>query len=138
MVLAQHTDEEQAAKNIIEQFFKAFHEQDSTGLKELVHPDVKMQSISTDKHEISNLSTEDFSNFVKSIVSIPAETKFEERLHDFKIQIDGALASVITSYSFYINDELSHCGVNSFSLMKENEEWKIIYIVDTRERHNCE
>ena len=74
---------------------------------------------------------------MKSIVSIPATTKFEERLLSFDIRLNGALASVITPYTFYVNDKLSHCGVNSFQLYKKEGEWKIIHIVDTRKKEGC-
>ncbi|MCJ7759077.1 MAG: nuclear transport factor 2 family protein, partial [Gillisia sp.] len=58
-------------------------------------------------------------------------------LHSFDIRINGALANVITPYSFYVNGNLSHCGVNSFQLFKESGNWKIIYIVDTRIKEGC-
>ena len=53
-----------------------------------------------------------------------------------KFNIDGKLAQVWVPYHFYLNGMLSHCGANSFQLMKENEDWKIISILDTR-RKNC-
>ena len=60
--------------------------------------------------------------------------KFQEKLLSFSIQIDGSMAHAWTPYEFYINEKLSHKGINAFTLFKENELWKIIYIIDTRRK----
>ena len=52
------------------------------------------------------------------------------------IKIDGALASVWTPYKFYSGATFSHCGANSFQLVKIDGAWKIQYIIDTR-RKGC-
>ncbi|HOD10564.1 MAG TPA: nuclear transport factor 2 family protein, partial [Flavobacterium sp.] len=41
---------------------------------------------------------------------------------------------VWTPYEFYVNEKLSHSGVNAFTLFKENEKWKIIHLIDTRRK----
>lgn len=35
------------------------------------------------------------------------------------------------------NGNFSHCGVNSFQLFHDNGQWKIIYLIDTRQRTGC-
>jgi hypothetical protein len=92
-----------------------------------------LQTITEAKSD-SNLTTDESSKFYNSIASIPSQVKFEERITDYKVQIDGTLAHVWTPYQFYINGNLSHSGVNSFTLFKENESWKIIHIIDTRRK----
>ncbi|UWX56421.1 hypothetical protein NYZ99_09635 [Maribacter litopenaei] len=57
---------------------------------------------------------------------------------DYSIQIDGAMANAWTPYEFRINDNFSHCGVNSFQMVKLEGEWKIIYLIDTRRKEGCE
>jgi len=134
---AQENKVETEVKETIQEFFQAFHEQDSIKLRAMVVPSIYMQSIAVDSSGNSELESEEYSKFLKSIVSIPSTTKFEERLLSFDIRMNGALASVITPYSFYVNDILSHCGVNSFQLYKTEGEWKIIHIVDTRKKEGC-
>lgn len=133
----QELAEEVSVRHTIEAFFSAFHLQDSTALRDLTHSSLSVQSISTNAQGETKISAESYDNFLKSILSIPESTKFEEKLHSFDIRINGALAHVITPYSFYVNGNLSHCGVNSFQLFKEGGEWKIIYIVDTRNKEGC-
>ena len=134
---AQENAQKVEVEETIQEFFQAFHDQDSTKLRAMVDPLVYMQSIAVDSVGNSKLETEEYSKFLKSIVSIPSTTKFEERLISFDIRVNGALASVITPYYFYVNDKLSHCGVNSFQLYKKEGEWKIIHIVDTRKKEGC-
>jgi hypothetical protein len=60
--------------------------------------------------------------------------KFEERILNYNVQIDGNLAHVWTPYEFYINDQLSHIGTNSFTLYNDNGKWQIIHLIDTRRK----
>lgn len=134
---SQGQQEKAAAKETIEEFFEAFHAQDSTALRKMTHPTITMQSIAIDAEGTSELSTVSFGNFLRSISSIPETTDFEEILHSFDITVNGPMATVVTPYSFFVDGNLSHCGVNSFQLFKETDEWKIIYLIDTRTREGC-
>ncbi|MBB6331227.1 putative ATPase with chaperone activity [Chryseobacterium sediminis] len=73
------------------------------------------------------------------VASVSKFTKgdLDERIIIEAIHTDGNLASVFTPYSFYLKGKLSHCGANSFQLVKQNNEWKIQYIIDTRRKDNC-
>ena len=135
-IFAQDSDENEV-KNTILKFFDAFHEQDSLAIKQLVSEDLKLQSIGKNREGITQLRSEEFSAFLKSIVSIPKDQKFEEKLLEFKIQIDGDMANGWTPYEFWFNEKFSHCGVNSFQLVKLDGSWKIIYLIDTRRREGC-
>lgn len=135
---SQETIDEVSVKTSVEDFFIAFHKQDTTALRFMAHPSIQMQSISIKENAEPKLVTEEYGNFLKAIYAIPATTKFEEKIHSFKIQVDGPMANVSTPYSFYVNGELSHCGVNTFQLFKEAGSWKIIYIIDTRTKQGCD
>lgn len=135
---AQSPKDETGAKQVVNQFFEAFHKQDTVALRELAHPSVNMQSLAENPGGNNKLSTNTYAEFLQRIKSIPSTTKFEEKLLSYDVRINGALATVITPYSFHLNGNLSHCGVNSFTMVKEAEEWKIVHIIDTRNRNGCE
>jgi hypothetical protein len=132
---AQLSDE-QAIKKTIETFFEGFHQQDSTLLKGTVSRDIVMQTIAIKEGE-PYVRQEEFGNFVASILKIPDSVAFEERLLSYHIQIDGAMANAWTPYEFWYQGSFSHCGANSFQLIKAKGQWKIIYIVDTRRKEGC-
>jgi hypothetical protein len=126
--------QEQEVKQVVDDFFIGFHNRDSIALNKTCHEYVIMQTIGKDKEGNNKLIKEVFTDFITSIVSIPKDVILLEKLLDYKIQIDGALAHVWTPYEFYVNGKLSHTGVNSFTLFKENENWQIIHVIDTRKK----
>ncbi|HKJ49607.1 MAG TPA: hypothetical protein VJ973_10980 [Christiangramia sp.] len=125
-------------KKLVKDFFEAFHAQDTIKLKTFALDGIKMESVSMDANGNTKMSSDDYSKFLKSIASIPADASFEEKLHDFRVEENGLLATVTTPYSFYFNGNFSHCGVNSFQLVKFNDEWKIAYLIDTRTKEDCD
>ncbi len=133
---AQDNEKEEVKATIIN-FFDAFHKQDTVALKTMAKGDIKLQTIAVNKEGKTILQESNYNKFIKSIASIPKENKFEEKLLDFNIQVDGKMANAWTPYEFWYNGNFSHCGVNSFQLIKEDESWKIIYLVDTRRRDGC-
>lgn len=120
-------------KKVIEDFFIAFHAKDTITLKEWCHPEIIMQTIANTK-EGNKIETNEFSSFLKSIASIPVNMKFEERILNYNVQIDGNLAHVWTPYEFYINEKFSHMGANSFTLYNDNGKLQIIHLIDTRRK----
>ena len=136
--IGQNLTEEEQIKEVVDTFFEGFHARDSIMMKSAFHEDPVVQTIAKTKEGETRLVNEELKNVLKGIVSIPQETKFKEVLHDYIIKIDGDMANAWTPYSFYFNESFSHCGVNNFQLLKVKDEWKIIYLIDTRRREGCE
>lgn len=126
--------QKQEVQKCIDVFFEGFHQKDTLKLKSVCGDKVILQSISESKTKANKLSNESAEEFYKSIASIPQTTKFQEKILSYNIQIDGAMAHVWAPYEFYINDKLSHSGVNTFTLFREKDNWKIIYLIDTRRK----
>lgn len=137
-IFAQAEKSSDSPKQLVLDFFEAFHAQDTVKLKNFAMEGTILQSVSMDAEGNTKLSADNYSKFIKSIASIPAEATFQEKLHEFRIEENGLLATVTTPYSFYYNGNLSHCGVNSFELVKFNDVWKITYLIDTRTKENCD
>jgi hypothetical protein len=125
--------EEKAIKQSISVFFEGLQTSDTLKIQSVCHKEMKLQSI-TEKNTVGGLSYQSNSDFYKSIADIPKNLKIEERILSYNIQIDGTMANVWTPYEFYINEKLSHIGVNSFTLLLENNSWKIVHIIDTRRK----
>ena len=136
-MLQAQNDEEKAVQKTVEDFFIGFHNQDSIQIKSTVEPNIILQTIGIDSLGNPIVKNQNFNAFLKSIVSIPKTTKFQEIINSFSIQIDGNMANAWTNYEFWMNDSFSHCGVNSFQLIKSGNDWKIIYLIDTRRKTDC-
>lgn len=130
-------ENEEEVQSVIESLFVGMKEKDETLIRNAFHPEARMQTVITNENG-STLGSNTVSDFVKRIATTPANTILDERIQAYTIQIDGDLASVWTPYKFYINDAFSHCGVNSFQLIKTPEGWKITYIIDTRHKTGCD
>ena len=123
----------QEVQQTIEIFFKGFHSRDSLAIQKVCSDKMGLQSIA-ENAKGSQFSTDTASKFYKSIASIPNTMQFEERLLGHTIHIDGAMAIDWMPYEFYVNGKKSHSGVNVFTLYKDNGQWKIVAIIDTRRK----
>lgn len=126
--------QKQEVQKTIEVFFEGFHQKDTNRIKSVCADKMILQSISESTVKGNRLSDENANEFYKSIASIPSTMKFMEKILSYNIQIDGTMAHVWAPYEFYLNDKLSHSGVNTFTLFKEKNEWKIISLIDTRRK----
>lgn len=72
------------------------------------------------------------------IKSLPkTKGKYKEVLKKPKVMLYKSMAVVWAPYRFYIDGEFSHCGMDSFSLIKDGEKWKIVSIIYTVEKRTC-
>lgn len=133
---SQNEKEENEVKKVIETLFEGMKESDSLKVKNTFSTDAIAYTTFTGKDGNPHLKTSNLSGFFQQIAKSP-KGSLNEVLHSWNIKIDGTLASVWTEYTFYFKDKKSHCGVNSFQLFKSKEGWKIIYLIDTRRRSNC-
>ncbi|WP_144605478.1 nuclear transport factor 2 family protein [Algoriphagus algorifonticola] len=128
--------EEQAVKEVIMSLFDGMRAKDAEMVMKSFSSEAMMQTVIADPSgtRVGSNSVEDFG---KRIASTPVETELDERILDYQIKIDGNMAAAWTPYEFYVNGNFSHCGVNSFQLVKMSEGWKIVYIIDTRRKEGC-
>ncbi|NMH85920.1 nuclear transport factor 2 family protein [Flavivirga algicola] len=131
-------DEQTKAKKAVDTFFEGFHKGDTALMKSVMMDKIIMQTAYRNKEGKDVLVTDEPEKLINTIANRPEDQKWDERLLDYSIQIDGNMANVWTPYEFWFNDKFSHCGVNSFQLFKDGDTWKIIYLIDTRRRSTCD
>jgi imidazolonepropionase-like amidohydrolase len=62
-----------------------------------------------------------------------AKGEFIEKMPEKDVKISGDFALVFGRYTFYVGEKFSHCGVNSFQLVKTESGWRIANIASTLE-----
>ncbi|MEM7486924.1 MAG: nuclear transport factor 2 family protein [Bacteroidota bacterium] len=129
--------DEKAIKAVINTFFDGFHKQDSSIIKSTVAENVILQTTSRNKDGKTQFRSTAFSKFLTSICSIPDSVKFKEKLTSFSVQVDRTMANAWVGYEFWLREEFSHCGINSFQLINFEGDWKIVYLIDTRGKSGC-
>lgn len=128
--------EEAAIKSTINNFFSAMKNADTSLLRSTLNENAIFQTIAINKEgktEVKNEAIKEFIDFVATAKPNDAD----ERIEFGGIHSDSLLAIVWAPYKFYYKGQFSHCGNNSFQLVKMNEGWKIQYIIDTRRKDGC-
>lgn len=133
---ASAQSEEDLVKKPITALFDAMRKSDTAMLRSAFAPGAVLQTVLKNKEGKVLVRTEEVSNFVTSI-GRPRKEVLDERITFDLVRIDDNLAIAWTPYQFYVDDKFSHCGVNSFQLVRINGEWKIQYLIDTRRKEGC-
>ena len=128
---------EDSIKAVINKMFTGMKNSDTAMVKECFTETAIMQTFGKNKEGKTIITTDTPSDFAKIIATIPVGAADEQIV--FKdLKIDGPMAAVWTPFKLYFNGKFYSCGVNSFQLVRLNNEWKIQYILDTRRKSNCE
>lgn len=134
--LAKAQTAEDSVKAVVNKMFDAMRTSDAAMLQSVFGDSALLQTISRTKDAQTVVRNESISAFATSISTAP-KGALDERISFETIKIDGPMAAVWTPYSFYYNGKFSHCGVNSFQLVRFGGVWKIQYIIDTRRKAGC-
>jgi hypothetical protein len=127
---------EDSVKAVINKMFTGMRTADAALLKSSFADSMVLQTISKSKEGklvVINENSLDFIDFV----SKESPGNADERIIFETVKVDGPLAIAWTPYNFYYKGQFSHCGVNSFQLVRFNGEWKIQYLIDTRRKQGC-
>lgn len=127
--------ETEAVKKTVQTFFEGMRKGDSALVRSTFAPGAVFHTIAT-RNGNPQLRAENPSEFVKA-VGTPHKEVWDERIIFDKVLIDANLASVWTPYEFYLGSTFSHCGYNSFQLVKLAGGWKIAHVIDTRRKEKC-
>jgi hypothetical protein len=128
---------EDSVKAVVNQLFSAMKGANAAMLKEAFADSAVLQTIRRKQDGTFFVQNEKVSDFVEQIGKAKKDS-LDERITFETIKIDGPLAIVWTPYKFYYAGNFSHCGVNSFQLVRINGRWKIQFLIDTRRRQGCE
>jgi ketosteroid isomerase-like protein len=128
---------EDSVKAAINQFFDALRNVDVALLKNSFSDSAILQTITMNREGKVGIRNEPVSGFA-NVLSQNQKGDLDERITFDAVKIDGPMAHAWTPYKFFYKGQMSHCGVNSFILVRMNGSWKIQYIIDTRRRQGCE
>ncbi|HEX6179652.1 MAG TPA: nuclear transport factor 2 family protein [Chitinophagaceae bacterium] len=128
---------EDSVKATVNQLFEGMKNSDANAIREAFADSAILQTIGRNQQGQTTIRTDAVSGFAEQISKLPKGAA-DERITFETIKIDGPLAIVWTPYTFHYNGNLSHCGVNSFQLVRINGKWKIQYLIDTRRRQGCQ
>ena len=132
----QAQQEELNVKATINKLFEGMRNADSTKILSVFAPAAIMQTIVENNEGKTSIRQNQVAGFAASVGKL-AKGAADEQIVFETIKVDGDLAIAWTPYRFIFNGNFSHCGVNTFTLVKLDGLWKINYIIDTRRKENC-
>jgi hypothetical protein len=124
-----------SVKAAVNKLFTAMKASDSAGIVGAFTEGAILQSINEKdgKTSVSDEKVLDFAHVIAGLKKGDAD----ERIKFSVVQIDGPLAIVWTPYQFFYKGVFSHCGVDSYQLLRQDGVWRIQYLVDTRRKGGC-
>lgn len=126
---------EDSVKAVINKMFAAMKNADSKSLTECFTDAAILQTV-VDKDGNVSVRTDAIKAFADEVATMQKNDADERITYDV-VRTDGALAIAWTPYNFYYKGQFSHCGVDSYQLVRINGEWKIQYLIDTRRKQDC-
>lgn len=127
---------EDSVKAVINKMFLGMKNADVALLKSSFADSMILQTITRDKEGKLVVRNETAADFIE-FIGKESPGNADERISFDVVKVDGPLAIAWTPYNFYYKGQFSHCGVNSFQLVRFNGGWKIQYIIDTRRKQGC-
>lgn len=125
-----------SVRQVVSQFFVAMRATDTSQLRALMTPSVIFQTVKSTTNESAQAVNESVDDFLRNIARLKPN-QVDEKIEFSSTNVEGEMASVWTPYRFYFNNQFSHCGVNSFTLIRSSGHWRIHFIIDTRQKANC-
>ncbi len=116
---------------VVQQLFDAMTARDALAAKELFIPEAGLFSVGKNGKPVK-MPLIDFLDAIGS-----GKAPWKERIWDVNVLVHESIAIVWAPYDFHNNGSFSHCGYDSFSLLKTAAGWKISYISDTRQTEGC-
>jgi hypothetical protein len=125
-----------SVKLTISKLFNGMKNSDPVLLKSAFADSAILQSVAINKEGQTIIENESVTTFAATVSKLP-KGDADERIEFDIIKIDGPLAIVWAPYTFYYKGIFSHCGTDSFQLIRINGQWKIQYLIDTRRKKGC-
>lgn len=120
---------------VVQALFDAMRARDSVAMADLFHDQARLMSAVARDDGVETVRETPIGTFVQSVGR--AEAYLDERTGGEEVRLDGPLAAAWIPYTFHLDGEFSHCGVNAFQLVRADEAWKILQITDTRRQDAC-
>jgi len=133
--VADEAEDRKAVIAVVDAFFAGMTAKDVESMRKIMTEDGMLYGYreTAEGLTVFNPTHSSYLDSLAARESVPIE-----RYWDPTVMLHERLAVVWTPYDFYSDGFFSHCGVNSFSMLKTDDGWKITGIVFSMEPEGCE
>jgi hypothetical protein len=131
---ASKNDAGKEAIAVANKLFEAMRAKNAEAIRSLFMPEGQLVAIDKPRTGEGVSKTRVFSAdaFSKMIADAKAP-EFIEKMARPEVKLFGDMALVFGRYTFHVGDKFSHCGTNSFHLVRTIDGWKIANAASTLE-----
>lgn len=134
-IFAQKSADEKEAVALANKMFAEMAAHNPAGILALYTKEAQLAAAIKNKEGKSVIRTFTVADFSKSFAE--KKNEIHEEMYAPEARIFGDLALVWGRYVFFIDDKISHCGVNAFHLVRTGEGWRIAGASTTIEPEGC-
>jgi hypothetical protein len=116
----------------VQRLFDAMRMQDTAAMRATLHDEARLLGTGTNQQGQPTARLIATAGWLRGIAGAPAKT--DERIYEPEVRIYQDLATIWTRYDFFLGDNFSHCGYDSFQLISAGLSWKIVQVADTQRR----
>ncbi|HEX2202738.1 MAG TPA: nuclear transport factor 2 family protein [Longimicrobium sp.] len=115
--------------------FDAMRARDTAAIRAMFLPSAPIVSIGRRQNGEAVVEAQGVGDFLPQIAAAPGT--LDERMWDPEVRVDGDLATLWAPYDFHFGGEFSHCGVDTFQLVRVDGRWRIAALSYTGRREGC-
>jgi hypothetical protein len=130
--LFAETSDEKDAVATVQKMFDGMAAHDAAMIRSTMLPDARLYAV-REQGAPTSKAAEDFATQIGAIKGDLLE-RFTSKP---SVSVEGRMAQVWGEYEFLHDGKFTHCGVDSVSLFKTADGWKIATIVYTAETTSC-
>lgn len=131
--LFPQTSDEKDTVAAAQKLFDAMAAHDEAAIRTLLLPEARFYAVRDDRLP-SSITGDAFASQIASVRG----GLVERFTSPPRVSIHGRMAEVWGEYEFLRDGKFSHCGVDSFTLFKTAEGWKVAGIAYTAETTGCQ
>jgi tetratricopeptide (TPR) repeat protein len=119
---------------VVQRLFDAMAARDTAAARALLLPGTRFVSMAADTSVAAPRIQVD-SAFLRMLGT--SRERLLERMWSPVVQVQGSIATVWTPYDFHVDGRWSHCGIDTVTLLRVGQAWRIAALVYTVQRRGC-
>lgn len=118
----------------VEQIFEGMRTANPGMVREVFAPDARFAVLDR-RDGPARLAVQGVDGWIAAIGESGGQ--WNEQIYDVVVHVDRDMASIWAPYTFYLDGDLRHCGINSIELLRGADGWKVTQLSDTRQTEDC-
>ncbi len=129
----EKSPDQQEAAAVADKLFEAMRAKNADAIRALFIAEGQLVAVDKPRNGQGISKTRTFSADAFAKMIAEGKGEYIEKMPEKEVKINGDFALVTGHYTFHGGDKFSHCGVNSFQLVKTENGWKIANAASTLE-----